>query len=420
MDVNDALLAQINTLNDIIEKQNKTIEKLRAALEKYEGLVEIDAEKDYKDRLFRYIFGNEKFKKWTLSLYNAVNRTNYTDPDALVFNTIGDVIYMRMKNDVSFIISFRMNIWEHQSSFNPNMPMRIFIYAGRLYEKYIATSDYYQYSSRLQPVPLPVCICFYNGTADQPEKQVLRLSDAYALSASSVSPASPSSPSSPASPASPASSASQASPASPASPTSQADFVTNVDGAGDTAGGAGAGADDAGGAAGAGETECGDIEVRVTMLNINKGKNKAIMDACEPLKEYAWFVDAVRVNQKSMELDPAVDTALDAMPDEFVIRSFLIENRAEVKNMILTEYNENKILAQERQEGRQEGIQEGQMNAFTAVAERLIDNGTDGPTISIATGFDRLRIDDIAKKLQRTVSWGTDTRTAQTIQTAQA
>ena len=88
--------------------------------------------------------------------------------------------------------------------------------------------------------------------------------------------------------------------------------------------------------------------------------------------------------------------------------------------MILTEYNENKILAQERQEGRQEGIQEGQMNAFTAVAERLIDNGTDGPTISIATGFDRLRIDDIAKKLQRTVSWGTDTRTAQTIQTAQA
>ena len=108
-----------------------------------------------------------------------MNGTDYTDPDGIRFNTIGDAVYMGMKNDVSFIICFEMNLWEHQSSFNPNMPMRFFLYAGRLYEKYITTSNYYQYSRSLQPVPRPVCVCFYNGTEEQPEKQVLKLSDAY-------------------------------------------------------------------------------------------------------------------------------------------------------------------------------------------------------------------------------------------------
>ena len=82
------------------------------------------AQKEYKDRLFKFIFGNPDNKQWTLSLYNAMNGTDYTDPDGIRFNTIGDAVYMGMKNDVSFIICFEMNLWEHQSSFNPNMPMR--------------------------------------------------------------------------------------------------------------------------------------------------------------------------------------------------------------------------------------------------------------------------------------------------------
>ena len=98
---------------------------------------------------------------------------------AIQFNTIGEVAYMHMRNDVSFIIAFELNLWEHQSKFNPNMPMRFFRYAAALYAKYIATSNYYEYSSSLQPVPRPKCVCFYNGTQEQPEKQVLKLSDAY-------------------------------------------------------------------------------------------------------------------------------------------------------------------------------------------------------------------------------------------------
>ena len=153
-----------------IEEMEKTISGLTKQNEEYRNLINDndlkDAKKDYKDRLFKFIFGNPENKQWTLSLYNAINGTDYTNPDDIQFNTIGDAVYMRMKNDISFIVAFEMDLWEHQSSFNPNMPMRFFIYGGRLYEKYIAASDYYQYSSMLQPVPRPVCVCFYNGTKE--------------------------------------------------------------------------------------------------------------------------------------------------------------------------------------------------------------------------------------------------------------
>ncbi len=273
---------------EYLKKRNEELEKkFRFVTEKNETYKEllndasINVQTDYKDRLFKFIFGNPENKKWTLSLYNAVNGTDYTNPEMISFNTIGTAIYMRMRNDVSFIISFEMNLWEHQSTFNPNMPMRFLIYAGNLYDKFAATSVYYKYSSKLQPLPKPVCICFYNGKRDQPEKQVLKLSDAYD---------------------------------------------------GD-----------------------GDIEVKVTMLNVNYGKNKLLMDKCKPLMEYAWLVDTVRKKQdEKMDLESAVDSAIDEMPESFEIYSFLVGNRAEVKTMFLTEFDEEKMKRQEREEAHEE------------------------------------------------------------------
>ena len=56
------------------------------------------------------------------------------------------------------------------------------------------------------------------------------------------------------------------------------------------------------------------------------------MDACSPLREYAWLVDAVRRHQAEMNnLEAAVDAAIDEMPDDFMIKQFLVGNRAEVK-----------------------------------------------------------------------------------------
>lgn len=232
---------------------------------------------EHKDRVFKFLFGNPDNRAWTLALYNAINGSNYKNPDDIQFNTIEDAVYLGMKNDVSFIIVDALNLWEHQSTFNPNMPMRFFIYAAKLYKKYIAGSDYYPYSSVLQPAPRPKCVCFYNGTGNQPERKILRLSEAFS---------------------------------------------------GD-----------------------GDIEVLVTMLNINYGKNMALMEACEPLNEYAWLVETIRENQRTMRnLELAIDAAIEEMPDEFVIKKFLLLNKAEVKGMFLTEYDQEKVLAQERQE----------------------------------------------------------------------
>ena len=67
---------------------------------------------EYKDRLFRMIFGREENKENMLSLYNALNKTSYTNPDELEINTIDGAIYVGMKNDVSFILADYMNLWE--------------------------------------------------------------------------------------------------------------------------------------------------------------------------------------------------------------------------------------------------------------------------------------------------------------------
>ena len=138
-----------------------------------------DTNTQHKDRLFKFIFGNPDHKEWTLSLYNALNGSSYTDAEAIEFSTIDDALYMGMRNDVSFIIAFVMNLWEHQSSVNPNLPIRLLIYAVHLYEKHIASVKFNRFSRKLQRLPKPKLICFYNGTENQPEEQILRLSDAF-------------------------------------------------------------------------------------------------------------------------------------------------------------------------------------------------------------------------------------------------
>ena len=134
----------------------------------------------YKDRLFKFIFGNPVNREWTLNLYNAVNGTHYTDADSIELTTIEDAVYMSMKNDVSFLFSEMMNFYEQQSSFDPNVPMRFFVYLARSYSNYIKNSKKYRlYSSKLQKAPTPKCVCFYNGTKQMPDKMILKLSDAF-------------------------------------------------------------------------------------------------------------------------------------------------------------------------------------------------------------------------------------------------
>ena len=117
----------------------------------------------HKDRVFCSFFGRKENKEETLSLFNAVNNTSYSDADAIEFTTIENVLYMSMKNDISFLIDDTMNLYEHQSTINPNMPMRMLIYSGMLYTKYVQenASTINLYSTRQQMFPIPKLYGFY-------------------------------------------------------------------------------------------------------------------------------------------------------------------------------------------------------------------------------------------------------------------
>lgn len=130
----------------------------------------------YKDQLFRLIFNN---KKDLLDLYNAVHSTSYTDSEDLIITTINDAVYLGMKNDLSFLIANVLNLYEHQSTLNPNMPLRGLFYFSDVLRSYIETNGLNIYSSTLVSLPAPVYLIFYNGVDDAPDEMEYLLSDAF-------------------------------------------------------------------------------------------------------------------------------------------------------------------------------------------------------------------------------------------------
>ena len=122
---------------------------------------------EYKDRLFSFLFGNEAHKEWTLSLYNAINGTQYDNPDDISIETIRQVLYMGMHNDVAFIIADQLSLYEQQSTFNPNMPLRMLEYTANLFEKYIKREALNKYGHRQIMLPVPRLVVFYNGTEER-------------------------------------------------------------------------------------------------------------------------------------------------------------------------------------------------------------------------------------------------------------
>lgn len=119
----------------------------------------------YKDRLFLLRFQG---KEDLLELYNGVNGSSFTDPAALEIMTLDDAIYMSMKNDRSFLINFTLNLYEHQSTYNPNMPLRGLFYFSDLYRGYVEEHKINIYSSKLKKLPLPLYVIFYNGEKEEP------------------------------------------------------------------------------------------------------------------------------------------------------------------------------------------------------------------------------------------------------------
>ena len=134
----------------------------------------LTANRKYKDTVFRRLFSD---RKNLLSLYNAISGTAYENPDDLEIVTLENAIYMGMKNDLAFIIDTNLFLYEHQSTYNPNMPLRDLFYISSEYQKLVDHKSLY--SSTQQKVPAPNFIVFYNGTVKKEDCWTNYLSEAY-------------------------------------------------------------------------------------------------------------------------------------------------------------------------------------------------------------------------------------------------
>lgn len=132
--------------------------------------------RNQKARVFEMVFRD---KKALLELYNAVNGTAYTDPEKLQINTLENAIYMTMQNDISFIIDSRLTLYEHQSTYCPNLPLRFLNYVKDLYSE--ITKDMNLYGTRLIRIPTPRFVIFYNGDKDCPDMIEFKLSDSFLI-----------------------------------------------------------------------------------------------------------------------------------------------------------------------------------------------------------------------------------------------
>ena len=133
-----------------------------------------DVQRNFKDTVFRMLF---REKKNLLNLYNALNRTTYTNTDDLEITTLENAVYMNYKNDISFVFDFELMLYEHQSTYNPNMPLRDLLYVSSVLHNRVKNENLY--SKKLIKIPTPQFVVFYNGVDSQPEQQILRLSDAF-------------------------------------------------------------------------------------------------------------------------------------------------------------------------------------------------------------------------------------------------
>ena len=135
---------------------------------------QLTTNRNYKDTVFRMLFSD---RKNLLSLYNAIRGSHHDDPEKLEIVTLENAIYMGMKNDLAFIIDTNLFLYEHQSTYNPNMPLRDLFYISSEYQKLVDKKSLY--SSVLQKIPAPQFIVFYNGTEKKKDSWVNHLSEAF-------------------------------------------------------------------------------------------------------------------------------------------------------------------------------------------------------------------------------------------------
>ena len=220
-----------------------------------------ESNSQYKSTLFSTVFS---VKENALEMYNALNGTAYDNPEEITITTLKNVVFINRYNDVSYILGGVFNLYEHQSTYNPNMPLRSFFYIAQTLEKMVDQKKLL--SSFRVTIPTPKFVVFYNGTKNQPDQVIKKLSDSYAN-----------------------------------------------------------------------KKIPGDMELTVTMLNVNYGHNAELMKKCEALNGYSLYISKFREYNESGKFthSESAERALDYCIKNNVMTEFFRERRKEVVGVIL-------------------------------------------------------------------------------------
>jgi hypothetical protein len=135
----------------------------------------MNANTRYKASVFSLLFGHAETLR---ELYGAITGVQIPLDVPITINTLEDVLFMEQINDLSFSVGDKIVVLiEHQSTINPNMPLRLLMYIARVYEKITGSENLY--TTKRIAIPRPEFIVLYNGIAPYPDEATIKLSDLY-------------------------------------------------------------------------------------------------------------------------------------------------------------------------------------------------------------------------------------------------
>ena len=265
--------------------------------------------KNYKDSLFRSMFNN---KSSPLELVNAIFGVDYQDESIIEINTILDVIFTAIKNDLSFILYNKILVLaEHQSTISENMPFRMLSYITEIY-KNKNINDKKIYNESLVKMPRPVFIVLYNGKAPFPKEKVLRLSDAFEKIDSND--------------------------------LISLDFNNLI-----------------------------ELDLTTRIININKGVNPELERKSKTLNSYVTCIAKVREYEKEYPLAKAGELAVKYCIKNDLSADYFRTHTSEVINMLLKEYNQEEHIKAIREENLQKGIEKGRVEGIEKFQNYVLD-----------------------------------------------
>jgi hypothetical protein len=277
--------------------------------------------RNFKDSVFTRLFSDPDLLR---ELYCALGNVSLPPDVPVTINTLENVLYMDLYNDISFEIGGKLVVLiEHQSTINHNMALRLFLYIAKVLEKTAKGKSLY--SEKPVPIPWPEFYVLYNGQKPYPDQKILKLSDLFAKP-------------------------------------QDLGFTENAKPL---------------------------LELEVKVININEGRNKAIVSKCEKLAEYSAFIaKAYSFLEETCDRETAVEETVKFCQKHDILKEFLEIHASEVLNMLITEWNWDDAKEVWQEEASEE-------RAMT-LARNLLAEGSTYEFIQKITGLDMAAIQELA------------------------